>query len=154
MQECRTVIYQVYTWLVNLYTASEVKIMACASIGGAFFSAAMGGYDQQVQALIYLVIADYISGVAASLKLKSFGSNKGFKGVCKKMTIFIVVAFANTIDNAMGIEILRTMAIFGFAATEATSIIENVDRLGYGHYIPSFIRTKLVQIREEKGVKS
>lgn len=153
LQEFRETAQEIWCWLVSLYTVSEIKIMAFASMFGAFFSSAVGGVDQQMQFLIYLVIADYVTGVAAGIKTKQFGSAKGFKGVIKKVMIFVAVSFAFCADQAMGIKILRSMALFGFAATEATSIVENIDRLGYGHYIPGFIRDKLVQIREEKGVK-
>ncbi len=153
MQELKETACAAWCWLISLYTVSEIKIMALASAFGAFFSAVVGGADQQIQALVYLVIADYITGTAVGIKTKQFGSSKGFKGLMKKAAVFAAVAFAYCVDQAMGIKMLRAMAIFGFAAVEATSIIENLDRLGYGYYIPAFIRDKLEQIRQEKGVK-
>lgn len=44
----------------------------------------------------------------------------------------------------------RGMFISGFAIMEAMSIIENIDRMGYGFIIPYFIRNKLRQIADEK----
>ena len=144
---------QTYTGFINLYTASELRIMAFASAFGAFFSVAVGGADQQITSLIYLVIADYVTGLWAGWKAGTLGSARGFKGIFKKIAIFAAVAFCNTVDNAMAINTLRSMAIFGFAGVEAVSIIENIDRMGYGAYIPQFIRDKLGQIRQEKGIK-
>lgn len=148
-----TTMQSIYTWLVSLYTASELKLMALGSLTGAFFSVAVGGMDQQITNLVYLVITDYTTGMIAAWKTKTLGSARGFRGLFKKVAIFAAIGFLNVVDNAMGIHTLRAMAIFGFAGLEAMSIIENVDRMGYGEYIPGFIREKLAQIREEKGIK-
>lgn len=144
---------EVYLWLTNLYTATELKVIALCSLIGAFFSVAVGGIDAQITALIQLVIADYVTGLVAGWKTNSLGSGRGLKGIFKKVAIFAAVALANTVDSAMATHTLRTMAICGFAGVESMSIIENIDRMGYGEYIPAFLRNKLVQIREEKGVK-
>ena len=144
---------QTYTGLINLYTASELRIMAVASAFGAFFSVAVGGTDQQITSLIYLVIVDYVTGLLAAWKTETLGSAKGFKGILKKVAIFAAIALCNTVDRAMAINTLRAMAIFGFAGVEAVSIIENIDRMGYGAYIPQFIRDRLGQIRQEKEIK-
>lgn len=140
-------------WLKGIYTTSELKIMAFGSAFGAFFSVAVGGADKQVIALVGFVIADYITGIAAAWNTEKISSRIGFKGIFKKIGIFAALAFANWLDVAMGISMLRSMALFGFATVEATSLIENIDRMGYGEYIPVFLRSKLVQIREEKGIK-
>jgi toxin secretion/phage lysis holin len=141
------------TWMKGIYTTSELKIMALGSACGAFFSVAIGGTDKQVLALIGFVIADYVTGIAAAWNTEQISSRIGTRGVFKKIGIFAAIAFAHWLDVAMGISMLRSMALFGFATVEATSLIENIDRMGYGDYIPLFLRTKLVQIREEKGVK-
>lgn len=140
-------------WLKGIYSTSELKIMAIGSAFGAFFSIAIGGIDKQVTALIGFVIADYITGVAAAWHTENFSSRIGFKGLFKKLAIFGAITFAHWLDVAMGMSVLRGMALFGFAVVEATSLIENIDRMGYGQYIPEFLRAKLVQIREEKGIK-
>jgi len=142
-----------YIWLANLYTATELKIIALCSIAGAFFSVAVGGIDAQITALFQLVIADYATGLIAGWKTHSLGSGRGFKGIFKKITIFAAVALAHTVDNAMATHTLRSMAICGFAGVEAMSIVENIDRMGWGKYIPDILRNKLIQIRNEKGAK-
>lgn len=148
-----TTLTEWYLWLANLYTATELKIIALCSIAGAFFSVAVGGIDAQITALIQLVIADYVTGLLAAWKTHSLGSNRGTRGLFKKVAIFAAVALAHTVDNAMTTHTLRSMAICGFAGVEAMSIVENFDRIGWGKYIPEFLRNKLIQIRNEKGVK-
>ena len=51
---------------------------------------------------------------------------------------------------AMSMDIFRGMVISAFAIIEAMSIVENVDRMGYGAYIPEFLRVRLKQIADEK----
>lgn len=140
-------------WLKSMYTVSELKVMAAGSIFGACFAVAVGGMDKQIWALIGFVVADYVTGMWAAYKHKNISSRIGTKGMYKKIAIFAGVAVAHWADVAMGTNTFRTMALFGFASTEVYSLLENIDRLGYGEYIPTFLRDKLVQIRVEKGVK-
>lgn len=146
-------INDVFIWLKTFYTVSEIKILAAGSILGACFSFAIGGVDNQVWALIGFALADYITGWAAASRRDEISSRKGYKGMQKKIAMFAAVAVAYWADVAMGTNTLRSMALFGFAVVEVTSLLENIDRLGYGHYIPAFLRNKLIQIREEKGIK-
>jgi toxin secretion/phage lysis holin len=141
------------SWLQSMYTVSELKIMAAGSILGACFSFAVGGMDAQVWALIGFVIADYVTGTWAACKHKTISSRIGSKGIYKKIAIFAGVALAHSADMAMGTNTLRSMALFGFSSTEIYSLLENIDRLGYGEYIPAFLRNKLIQMREERGIK-
>jgi toxin secretion/phage lysis holin len=129
-----------------------MKIMAVCSIVGAWLSDAIGGMDKQVNALVVLVVLDYATGMLAAWKTKQLSSQRGYKGIIKKVSIFVAIMLANLVDMAMGIQVLRSMAIFGFAGVEATSLVENIDRMGYGEFIPPFLRDKLAQIRADKGV--
>ncbi len=145
-------INDVLIWLKTMYTIGELKILAAGSVIGACFSFAIGGVDKQVLALFGFAVADYITGWAAASRREEISSRKGYRGMQKKIAMFAAVAVAYWADVAMGTNTLRSMALFGFAVVEVTSLLENIDRLGYGRYIPTFLRNKLIQIREEKGV--
>ena len=108
--------------------------------------------DEPITALIWLVIVDFATGITAAYRTATWDSKHGFRGMCKKATMFLVIAFMFWLDVAMQIHMLRGMAISGFAIIEAMSILENIDRCGWGWVIPDFIRGKLVQIREEKKI--
>ena len=86
---------------------------------------------------------------AADHKLSS---NVGFKGICRKVLIFLLVGIANIIDiRVLGQEgVLRTAVIFFYISNEGLSLIENAGHLGLP--IPSKLRTVLEQLhnREEK----
>lgn len=49
----------------------------------------------------------------------------------------------------MGTHVLRQMAICAYALNEAGSIIENIDRSGWGEHIPAFIRNALARLQEK-----
>lgn len=130
-------------------TGAEQYLMSIGAVIGLFFSIAIGGMDSMIYALIALSIVDYITGMFTAFKTGQWDSSTGFRGILKKFVIFAVVALCNCIDTAMGMHILRQMAICAYALNEAGSIIENIDRAGYGQYIPDVIRNALARLTEK-----
>ncbi|MCX7781165.1 MAG: phage holin family protein [Negativicutes bacterium] len=133
------------------YTQIELRIMALFSAIGAAFSFLVGGIDQLITALLVFVVLDYITGMAAAWKTKTLDSKKGFEGIKRKVVMLVVVIMAHWLDEGLfGVSTCRSMVIFAYLGNEGLSIIENLDRMGYGAYIPAFIREKLVRLRSEK----
>lgn len=130
-------------------TGAEQYLMSIGAVIGLVFSVSIGGMDSMIYALIALCIVDYITGMFTAFKTGQWDSSTGFRGILKKFMIFAVVALCNCIDTAMGMHILRQMAICAYALNEAGSIIENVDRAGYGQYIPDVIRNALARLTEK-----
>lgn len=130
-------------------TGAEQYLMSIGAVIGLAFSVSIGGMDSMIYALIALCIVDYITGMFTAFKTGQWDSSTGFRGILKKFVIFAVVALCNCIDTAMGMHILRQMAICAYALNEAGSIIENVDRAGYGQYIPDVIRNALARLTEK-----
>ena len=138
------------------YTQIELRIMALFSAIGAAFSFLVGGVDKLITALLVFVVIDYVTGLIAAWKTAALDSKKGFEGIKRKVVMLLIVIMAHWIDaSILGISTCRSMVIFAYLGNEGLSIIENLDRMGYGEYIPAFIRDKLVQLREEKkSIKS
>lgn len=133
------------------YTQIELRIMAIGSAIGAGFSFLVGGVDKLIIALLIFVIIDYVTGMVAAWKTATLDSKKGFEGIKRKVVMLVIVIMAHWIDvGILGISTCRAMVIFAYLGNEGLSIIENLDRMGYGEYIPAFIREKLVQLRSEK----
>ena len=63
------------------------------------------------------------------------------------------VTMAYMLDVSLGTDMLRGMTISAFSVIEAMSIMENIDRMGYGSMIPNVLRVRLAQIAEEKKIK-
>lgn len=130
-------------------TGVEQYLMSVGAAFGLLCSMAVGGVDNMIYALIALSIVDYATGMFTAFKTGQWDSSTGFRGILKKFVIFAVVALCNTIDTAMNMQILRQMAICAYALNEAGSIIENVDKAGYGNYIPKIIRNALARLAEQ-----
>lgn len=72
--------------------------LAFAAFGG-FLGWFFGGFDGFLYALIVFVIMDYFTGVLAAGVKKELSSEVGFKGIAKKVVIFVLVGIANIIDT-------------------------------------------------------
>ena len=133
------------------YTQIELRIMALFSAIGAAFSFLVGGVDKLITALLIFVVLDYVTGLIAAWKTATLDSKKGFDGVKRKVVMLLIVIMAHWLDVSLfGINTCRSMVIFAYLGNEGLSIIENLDRMGYGEFIPMFMREKLVKLREEK----
>ena len=134
------------------YTQIELRIMAVFSAIGAAFSFLVGGVDKLISALLVFVALDYVTGLFAAWKTRTLDSKKGYEGIKRKVVMLLIVIMAHWIDACLfGVSTFRSMVIFAYLGNEGLSILENLDRMGYGEYIPSFIRDKLAQLRAEKA---
>ena len=92
----------------------------------------LGGCDGLMYALIAFVIIDYITGVMCGVADKKLSSGVGFKGICRKVLIFMLVGIANILDmEVIGTgSVLRTAIIFFYISNEGVSLLENAGHLG------------------------
>lgn len=102
---------------------------AFALLGGAI-TAALGGWDLALQVLVLFVALDYLVGLIAAWTEKSLSSKVGFRGIAKKVLLFVPIAICYALDQVLGQEILRSLAIFFYIANEGLSIVENLGRAG------------------------
>ena len=114
---------------------------------GGFLCKILGGYDDILRALVVLVILDYITGVLKGIVTKTLSSAVGFKGLIKKVFIFIVVATGVIVQVIVGDTIpLREMVIIFFICNEAISLLENSSEFVP---IPKKLKDTLIQIRNK-----
>ena len=108
----------------------------------------LGGCDGLLYALIAFVIVDYLTGVMCAIADKKLSSEVGFKGICRKVLIFLLVGIANIIDmQVLGQEgILRTAVIFFYLSNEGVSLLENAGHLGLP--IPTQLKDVLEQLHK------
>ena len=120
---------------------------------GAWLGFFLGDYDGLLYALVIFVAIDYITGVMCAVADKKLSSAVGFKGICRKVLIFLLVGLAHILDvqvlNETGI--LRTAVIFFFLSNDGLSILENAAHLGLP--IPAKLKAVLEQLhhRSEKS---
>lgn len=118
-----------------------------AAIGG-WLGYFLGGCDGLLYALLAFVIIDYITGVMCAVIDKKLSSEVGFKGIFKKVLIFLLVGVANILDvQVIGTgSVLRTAVIFFYISNEGVSLLENAAHLGLP--IPQKVKTVLEQLHE------
>lgn len=150
MNTLTQVLDEIFEFIKNLVpTGAEQYLFVIGAALGLTISVAVGGFDEMIYALIALMILDYITGIIAACRTGKWDSSTGFIGLAKKAVILGVVALCNTVDIAMGTHALRQMAICAYALNEAGSIIENIDRAGWGEHIPAFIHNALARLKEK-----
>lgn len=102
-----------------------------AAFGGSIITYLWGGWSALLGILLAFVVIDYITGVAAAAKNGELSSSVGMWGIAKKVLIFLIVAIAHLIDEALGTNtIIKDAAIYFYLANEVISILENAGRLG------------------------
>ena len=118
-----------------------------AAVGG-WLGYFLGGCDGLLYALIAFVVIDYITGVMCAISDKTLSSEVGFKGICRKVLIFLLVGIGNIIDvQVLGSPgVLRTAVIFFYLSNEGVSLMENAAHLGLP--VPDAIKTVLEQLHD------
>lgn len=108
----------------------------------------LGGCDGLLYALLAFVVIDYITGVMCAIADKTLSSEVGFKGICRKVLIFLLVGIANVLDvQVIGTgSVLRTAVIFFYISNEGVSLLENAAHLGLP--VPEKIKTVLEQLHD------
>ena len=117
-----------------------------AGIGG-WLGWFLGGCDGLLYALIAFVVIDYITGVMCAVVDKNLSSEVGFRGIFKKVLIFLLVGIGHLLDaQVIGTgSVVRTAVIF-YISNEGVSLLENAGHLGLP--IPSKIKVVLEQLHE------
>ena len=120
---------------------------------GGYLGYFLGGLDGFLYALIAFVAIDYITGVMAAIVEHKLSSEIGFKGIFKKVLIFIFVAVGNIIDSKIVGEggTIRTAVIFFYLSNEGISIVENATRIGLP--VPEKLKNVLEQLQNKEGEK-
>ena len=123
-----------------------------AAVGG-WLGYFLGGCDGLLYALIAFVVIDYITGVMCAVSDKTLSSEVGFKGICRKVLIFLLVGIGNIIDvQVLGSPgVLRTAVIFFYLSNEGVSLLENAAHLGLP--VPDAIKTVLEQLHDRADGK-
>ena len=118
-----------------------------AGVGG-WLGYFLGGCDGLLYALIAFVVIDYITGVMCAISNHTLSSEVGFKGICRKVLIFLLVGIANILDiQVIGSGgALRTAVIFFYISNEGVSLLENAAHLGLP--IPEKIKVVLEQLHD------
>lgn len=107
-------------------------------IVGSVIAHYLGGWDTALQTLLLFIGVDIVTGyLVGGVFHKSekteggrLESRAGFKGLCRKGVILLIVLVAAQLDALMQTDIVRNAVIIAFIANELLSIIENAGLMG------------------------
>ena len=127
------------------------KIQGAITVIGGWLGYFLGGMDGLMIALVVFVILDYVTGIMCAINDRKLSSAVGFKGICRKVLIFVLVGIGNLVDVYVLGEggALRTAVIFFYLSNEGISFLENAGRLGLP--IPEKLKDVLEQLHDKGG---
>ncbi len=113
-------------------------VLGALAVVGSVVANALGGWDAALKVLVAFMAADYITGIlVAALWQRSnksatgaLDSKAGFKGLCKKGMILLLVWLGVLLDEAMGAAYIRTAVVLFFIGNEGISLLENLGLMG------------------------
>ena len=124
-------------------------IQAVFTMVGGWLGYFLGGCDGLLFALVVFVVMDYVTGVMCAAADRKLSSEVGFKGICRKVLIFMMVGIANVLDVLIigSGSVLRTAVIFFYLSNEGVSLLENAGHLGLP--IPEKLKAVLEQLHRQ-----
>ena len=136
-------------------------IFGILGIIGSFIAEALGGWDTALSTLIIFMGVDYITGLIVAgvfhdsekTENGTLESRAGYKGLCRKGVILLIVLIAVRLDMVVGSDLIRDAVIIAFICNETISIIENAGLMGVP--IPKTLKRAIEILakkdEEEKG---
>lgn len=140
-----------------VFSLQRVRTMKKELIWSAitsFIVTLLGGADELLSTMVIFIILDMITGVLKALILKDLSSVEMYKGIIKKMTLFLIVILGVRVDliimNILGTPItlgtheflVRTYFIVFILINEGLSIVENLYKIGvpFPHWVGTVLR--------------
>ena len=122
------------------------KVQAAIAAIGGYLGYFVGGVDGLMTALLIFMVLDYITGLMCAIADKQLSSAVGFKGICKKVLILMLVGVAHIVDlHVVGAgDALRSAVICFYLSNESVSMLENAAHLGLP--IPEKLKSVLTQL--------
>ena len=134
-----------------------MKEFICTALGvvGSFITTLFGGWSTGMTTLLIFMAVDYATGLLTAVFRKSaksesggLESRAGFKGLCRKGVMLLVVLVAYRLDLLIGANYIRDMVVIAFCTNEVISIVENCGLMGLP--LPR-IFTKIIDVLKNKA---
>ena len=125
------------------------KIQLAFTVVGGWIGCLLGGMDGLLFALTALMALYYISGLLCAAADRKLSSAIGFKGICRKALIIMLVGVAHIADvHVVGSgSALRSAVACFYLSNEGLSLLENAARLGLP--VPEKLKNALSQLHEK-----
>lgn len=134
----------------DVWNVAQVVFAAVGGGIGWFF----GELDGFFYALLAFVVIDYLTGVMCAIADRSLSSEVGFRGIFRKVLIFVMVGAGHILDaQVIGSgDALRTAVIFFYISNEGVSLLENAAHIGLP--VPEKLKDVLAQLHDRDSDKS
>ena len=131
-------------------------ICTVSGVVGSIIASFFGGWTASLTTLLIFMALDYVTGlICAGVFHKSqksesgaLESRAGWKGLCRKGMILLLVLVGHRLDLAIGANYIRDGICIAFIVNETISIIENAGLMGLK--VPAIL-TKAIDILRKKG---
>ncbi len=116
----------------------KTAVLAAVGMAGSLISGFFGGWTSSMTTLIIFMAIDYITGLVVAGVFKKSGksasggleSRAGFKGLCRKGMILVILLIACRLDVLIGTTYIRDAVCIAFVTNETVSIVENAGLMG------------------------
>ena len=116
----------------------KIFILSGVACAGAAIASFFGGWNGAMTTLVILMLIDYVTGIIVAGVFHNspkcsggaLSSAVGFKGICRKFVILLIVVVACRVDLLLDTNIIRDATCIGFCANELVSITENAGLMG------------------------
>ena len=140
---------------MNHAVSVKNAVLAGLAVAGAFVVEQLGGWDAMLVLLMGFMAADILTGVLVAAIWKKSGkteggrleSRAGFKGLCRKGIILLLVWLGVLMDGALETAYIRSAIILFFVGNEGLSLLENVGLMGVQY--PAALKNALEVLRDK-----
>ena len=116
----------------------KIFILSGVACAGAAIASLFGGWTGAMTTLVILMLIDYVTGIIVAGVFHNspkcsggaLSSAVGFKGICRKFVILLIVVVACRVDLLLETNMIRDATCIGFCANELVSITENAGLMG------------------------
>ena len=116
----------------------KIFILSGVACVGAAIASLLGGWNGAMTTLVILMLIDYVTGIIVAGVFHNspkcsggaLSSAVGFKGICRKFVILLIVVVACRVDIILNTNVIRDATCIGFCANELVSITENAGLMG------------------------
>lgn len=123
------------------------NISIVTGFAGGFLASLFGGWDILLKTILFLAVMDYITGWIKGIYEKNLSSEIGFRGILKKIVMFIVIAAAYNIQALISSNIpVREVVVMFYIANEGLSLLENA---AIFVPVPERLKDILLQLRDK-----
>ena len=99
------------------------------------------------------VLTDLITGVWAGVKTTGFSSKALYAGMFKKGIAFAIIILAHGLDVSFwyvlkNLPVFQSVVLCAYCCGEFGSIVENIERAGYGDALPPTLRKLFLSLED------